>query len=113
MDYVTPLSGEGVQIGNGAPNINTPISTIYVNSANGNAYTNPTSVSGAWVLVTGGSGSGVPQVYTGTYADPNVQNLVPDDPTRGAWFYQAPAATPYNVWYWDTVNQTWIQFSAP
>lgn len=56
----------------------------------------------------GGSGG----AYTGDFDDPNT-NIVPDDPTGGAWYYQGPSNAPYNVWYWDVATQAWIQYSVP
>lgn len=57
-------------------------------------------------------GGGVGETLTGTDADPN-GTVTPSDLTAAAWYYQDPATTPYNVWYWDVPTQAWVQFSAP
>lgn len=102
----------GVQVGAGVPDGSTAVSYIYINSATGDIYTNPTLTAGDWVLATGGGGGAV-QIYSGAYADPNVANLAPADTTKGAIFYQNPATTVYNVWLYSTTTHTWSQFSAP
>lgn len=58
----------------------------------------------------GGIGRGV---YTDTYDDPNTAGLVPNDPTRGAYFYQDPSITVFNQWTWSVANQVWYQWSSP
>lgn len=69
--YVVPQNGDGVQIGAGAPDANTPLSIIYVDSATGIIYSNPTQVAGAWVASGGIGGTGQLVVYTsGTPANP-------------------------------------------
>lgn len=52
-------------------------------------------------------------LYTGSYADPNVHGLVPDDPTQGAAYYQDPDITLYNEWKWSFTRHLWFQTSTP
>jgi hypothetical protein len=55
---VTPQSPDPVQVGIGAPNSTTAISPMYINSANGYLYINPSLTPGSWILFSGGGGSG-------------------------------------------------------
>lgn len=98
--YVPPQNGDGVQIGTGAPNASTPLSIIYVDSATGNIYTNPTQVAGAWVAA-GGSG-GTAQLVTYTSGTP----ANPADITKPAYAYDPNGfLSPLG---WNTTTHLWV-----
>jgi hypothetical protein len=65
------------------------------------------------ILNSGGGGGGTNQLYTGSYADPNVFGLMPADTTKAAQYQQDVSITPYNVWVWSVIRQKWIQTVAP
>jgi len=53
------------------------------------------------------------QVISTSDANPNTAGIVPDNPTKGAEFYQDPAIANLNFWKWSISTQTWIQYSSP
>jgi hypothetical protein len=112
VDYVTPQSGAPVQTGTGSPTANTPVSPVYLDSANNNIWINPSLTTNGWVLSTSGGGGSV-QVMSSNAANPNTASVSPDNPTLGAIYYQTASVTPYNIWIWDTAGRVWVQFSAP
>lgn len=84
VDYVTPQSGSQIQIGSGAPTVNTPLSYFYIDSVTGLVYVNPSQVVGAWVTI-GGSwthGAGSP-ITNGV--SPTTYSLYTNDTDATFW----------------------------
>lgn len=90
--------------GNGAPGSTTTITLGYINDVTGAFYVNTTGTSAGWVLVTGGSG--VAQVISGAWDDPNGHST-PTDPLLGAIYFK-DQATPIAFWLWSVRGQNWI-----
>jgi len=111
--YVTPQNGNGVQIGVGVPDENTPISILYVVESTGATYSNPSQTPDGWILISGGGGTSIAQVIISNADNPNDASIVPDDPSLGAIFYQDPDAAPYNLWYWSVAQGAWVQLISP
>ena len=88
VDYVTPQSGEPVQVGSGAPTVNTPVSPLYIDSVSGILYSNPTLTAGAWVA-SGNASSGAGS---------------PTASTPGVFYFKTSDST-----IWANNNGTWEQ----
>lgn len=80
---------------------NRPYAT-YLKTSTGGQYYWDGSI---WHLISGG-GSGAIQVLVGAFANPN-GNSTPDDPSKGAIYYQEGSVA--NVWRWSISGVAWIQ----
>lgn len=99
----------GVRVGTLWHNEGAPSSST---GSNGDLYTNDSSgavyrkINGTWGLVSaGGGGSGVIQVLSGTFSDPN-GHATPDDTAQAALYYKE-STTETVLWKWD--GAAWYQ----
>lgn len=98
-----PANGNGVVLGSvgsgaGAPTGSTTVTTVYINTSNGDVYS---YVNGAWVKQTGTGTGTAQQVYTYTSGTPQT----PADPTKPAWAYDPTGNLQSLGWRTDT--QAW------